>query len=102
MHQLPVEVRSLFGSPIVLPHLILLSARNHQTVCLAALKLIMNSNFVGRFQTVFPIVIINLRYNIDHLVAEAFLGCYLDSLVLSQLQRLEPRRHSLKVEVLRF
>ena len=36
------------------------------------------------------------------LVAEAFLGCYLDRVVLSQLQRLQPRRHSLKVGVLRF
>ena len=40
--------------------------------------------------------------SLDRLVAEAFLGCYLDRVVLSQLQRLQPRRHSLKVGVLRF
>ena len=43
-----------------------------------------------------------LRHHVDHLVDEAFLGCYLDSGVLSQLQRLQPRRHCFKVGVLGF
>jgi hypothetical protein len=37
-------------------------------------------------QTVFLTLIINSRHHVDHLVAEAFLGCYLDRLVLSQFQ----------------
>jgi hypothetical protein len=54
-----------------------------------------------RSQTVFWTIVINLRHHIDHLVAEAFLGCYLDRSD-SQLQRLQPRRHSLKVGLLHF
>ena len=47
-------------------------------------------------QTFFWTIVINLRHHVDRLVGEAFLGCYLDRLVLLQLQRLQPRRHSLK------
>jgi hypothetical protein len=51
-------------------------------------------------QTVFLTLIINLRHHLDCLVAEAFPRCYLDRWVLSQLQRLQPRRYRLKVGVL--
>jgi len=52
-------------------------------------------------QTFFWTIVINLRHHVDHLVDEAFLGCYLDRSD-SQLQRLQPRRHSLKVGLVRF
>ena len=51
-------------------------------------------------QIVFLTLIINLRHDVDYLVAEAFLGCYLDRSD-PQLQRLQPRRHSLNVGLLR-
>jgi len=53
-------------------------------------------------QIVFLTLIINLRHHVDYLVAEAFLGCYLDRRVLLQLQRLQPRRDSLHVRLLHF
>ena len=48
------------------------------------------------------IIIINLRHHLDHLVAEAFPGCYLDRGVLSQLQRLQPRFQHRKLCLLLF
>jgi hypothetical protein len=38
----------------------------------------------------------------DELIAKAFLRCYLHRVFLSQLQRLQPHRQSLKVGLLRF
>ena len=74
-------------------------------ICLAVFRLITNSNFVGcctgKSAGLAPFNIINLWHHVEHLVAEAFLGCYLNRVALSQLQRLQPRRHSLKVGVLR-
>jgi hypothetical protein len=69
---------------------------------LSSLIVTMAGESLEENQTVCLTITINLRHHVDHLVAEAFLGCYLDRVVLSQLQRLQPRRHSLKVSVLRF
>jgi hypothetical protein len=61
---------------------------NRQAICLAAFKLMSSSNFVAAPRLFFWTIVINLRHHVDHLVAEAFLGCYLDRGVPLQLQRL--------------
>ena len=66
--------------------------RNRRAIYLAAFKLMSSSNFVAAPGLFFWTIVINLRHHVDHLVVEAFLGCYLDRGVLLQLQRLQPRR----------
>jgi len=58
---------------------------------------------VGHLESVGEVYAANLLHRFPamlNLVAEGFLGCDLDRMILLQLQRLQPRRHRLKVGAL--
>ena len=91
------SVQSWHRREIFCHHLITLSALYSidcgivTPICFVVLRLMSSSNFVAAHGLFFLIIVINLRHHVYHLVAEAFLGGYLDGLVLSQLQRFQAR-----------